>query len=91
MENDTSPYSFLPSLEWKFPFIFYIFYFDGSPEGIKTKLQSAQRHDQPRWGDFPDKLDLQYLAGLGKPSKLKMEIGWKFSFVFYLFDFDGFP
>ena len=34
------------------------------PEGIKTKLQSAQRHDQPRWGDYPDKLDLQYLAGL---------------------------
>ena len=64
MENDTCPYSFLPSLEWKFPFIFYIFYFDGSPEGIKTKLQSAQRHDQPRWGDYPDKLDLQYLAGL---------------------------
>ena len=34
------------------------------PEGIKVKLQSAQRHDKPRWGDFPDKLDLQYIASL---------------------------
>ena len=35
-----------------------------SPEGIRTKLQSAQRDDKPRWGDYPDKLDLQYIAGL---------------------------
>ena len=35
-----------------------------SPAGIKLKLQSAQRDDKPRWGDFPDKLDLQYIARL---------------------------
>ena len=34
------------------------------PQGIRTKLQSAQRDDKPRWGDYPDKLDLQYIAGL---------------------------
>ena len=26
-----------------------------SPAGIRQKLVSAQRHDKPRWGDFPDK------------------------------------
>ena len=34
------------------------------PSGIKIKLQSAQRHDKPRWGDFPDKLNLDYIASL---------------------------
>ncbi len=34
------------------------------PEGIRQKLVSAQRHDKPRWGDFPEKLDLDYIAGL---------------------------
>ena len=23
-----------------------------------------QRHDKPRWGDYPDKLELSYIAGL---------------------------
>ena len=32
--------------------------------GIVTKLTSAQRHDKPRWGDFPEKLELPYLQGL---------------------------
>jgi beta-1,4-mannosyl-glycoprotein beta-1,4-N-acetylglucosaminyltransferase len=35
-----------------------------SPEGIKLKLMSAQKDDKPRWGDFPDKLDLGYISGL---------------------------
>ena len=35
-----------------------------SPPGIKIKMESAQRHDKPRWGDFPDKLDLDYIASL---------------------------
>ena len=34
------------------------------PPGIKIKLESAQRHDKPRWGDFPDKLNLDYIASL---------------------------
>ena len=34
------------------------------PEGIRLKLVSAQRHDKPRWGDYPEKLDLDYIAGL---------------------------
>ena len=34
------------------------------PTGIKIKLESAQRHDKPRWGDFPDKLNLDYIASL---------------------------
>ena len=34
------------------------------PSGIKIKLESAQRHDKPRWGDFPDKLNLDYIASL---------------------------
>ena len=35
-----------------------------SPPGIKIKMESAQRHDKPRWGDFPDKLNLDYIASL---------------------------
>jgi len=35
-----------------------------SPEGIKLKLLSAQRADTPRWGDFPEKLDLNYIQSL---------------------------
>ena len=27
-------------------------------------MESAQRHDKPRWGDFPDKLNLHYIASL---------------------------
>ncbi len=34
------------------------------PQGIRTKLESAQKHDKPRWGDFPEKTDLKYIAGL---------------------------
>lgn len=34
------------------------------PEGIRLKLVSAQKDDKPRWGDFPEKLDLNYIAGL---------------------------
>lgn len=32
-----------------------------SPEGIRTKLISAQNGDSPRWGDYPEKTDLDYL------------------------------
>jgi len=35
-----------------------------SPEGIRTKMASAQRHDKPRWGDFPEKMDLEYIESL---------------------------
>ena len=35
-----------------------------SPEGIRTKLLSAHADDKPRWGDFPEKLDLGYIASL---------------------------
>ena len=34
------------------------------PQGIRQKLVSAQRHDKPRWGDYPEKLDLDYIARL---------------------------
>ena len=33
-------------------------------EGIKLKLLSAQRADTPRWGDFPEKSDLNYIQSL---------------------------
>ena len=35
-----------------------------TPEGIKTKLLSAQKHDKPRWGDYPEKTNLTYIASL---------------------------
>lgn len=35
-----------------------------NPEGIRTKLLSAHVDDKPRWGDFPEKLDLNYIHGL---------------------------
>lgn len=35
-----------------------------TPEGIRTKLLSAQKHDSPRWGDYPDKTNVTYIAGL---------------------------
>jgi len=25
---------------------------------------SAQKHDKPRWGDYPEKLNLTYIEGL---------------------------
>jgi len=34
------------------------------PEGIRTKLLSAQKHDKPRWGDYPEKTELPYIARL---------------------------
>lgn len=34
------------------------------PEGIRLKLMSAQKDDKPRWGDYPEKLDLKYIANL---------------------------
>ena len=34
------------------------------PEWIRVKLISAQNGDFPRWGDFPDKLNLIYLRSL---------------------------
>lgn len=35
-----------------------------NPEGIRTKLLSAHADDKPRWGDFSEKLDLDYIANL---------------------------
>ena len=35
-----------------------------TPEGISVKLQSAIHQDFPRWGDYPDKLDIEYLTNL---------------------------
>ena len=34
------------------------------PEGIRTKLMSAQADDKPRWGDYPEKTNLTYIAKL---------------------------
>ena len=36
-------------------------------KGIRLKLETAQRHDKPRWGDYPEKLDLDYIQGIDKP------------------------
>lgn len=41
-----------------------------NPEGIRTKLLSAQKHDKPRWGDYPEKTNLTYI------SKLIQTGGW---------------
>ncbi|XP_069855670.1 beta-1,4-mannosyl-glycoprotein 4-beta-N-acetylglucosaminyltransferase [Dipodomys merriami] len=35
-----------------------------TPEGIYFKLVSAQNGDFPRWGDYEDKRDLNYIRGL---------------------------
>ncbi|XP_062852986.1 beta-1,4-mannosyl-glycoprotein 4-beta-N-acetylglucosaminyltransferase [Trichomycterus rosablanca] len=35
-----------------------------APEGIHLKLVSAQNGDFPRWGDYEDKRDLNYIRGL---------------------------
>eukprot|EP00095_Tigriopus_kingsejongensis_P000459 snap_masked-scaffold217_size252476-processed-gene-1.4 protein:Tk00459 transcript:snap_masked-scaffold217_size252476-processed-gene-1.4-mRNA-1 annotation:"hypothetical protein DAPPUDRAFT_50861" len=35
-----------------------------SPQGIRTKLLSAQQHDKPRWGDYPEKTNVSYISGL---------------------------
>ena len=35
-----------------------------TPEGIRTKLISAQKADTPRWGDYAEKLDLSYISEL---------------------------
>ena len=40
------------------------------PEGIRTKLLSAQKHDKPRWGDYPEKTNVTYI------SKLIQTGGW---------------
>ena len=41
VKNDTSPDSPLP-LEWKFPFISYLFYIDGFPEGVLGLLHAPR-------------------------------------------------
>ena len=33
-----------------------------SPEGVSIKLRSAIHQDFPRWGDFPEKLKLDFLS-----------------------------
>ena len=33
-------------------------------EGIRTKLLSAHVDDKPRWGDYADKIDLNYIGRL---------------------------
>lgn len=33
-------------------------------DGIRTKLVSAQNGDFPRWGDYPEKLNITYIEGL---------------------------
>ena len=37
-----------------------------TPEGIRTKLLSAQKHDKPRWGDYPEKTNVTYISNLIK-------------------------
>ena len=39
------------------------------PEGIREKLLAAQKSDTPRWGDYPEKLDLNYINSLIKEGK----------------------
>jgi len=34
------------------------------PQGILTKLVSAQNGDFPRWGDYPSKCNITYIRGL---------------------------
>lgn len=34
------------------------------PEGIRQKLMDAQKDDKPRWGDYPEKLNLKYISSL---------------------------
>ena len=54
-----------------------------NPAGIRTKLLSAQKHDSPRWGDFPEKTEAGYIANLirngewfdGEKPFLKVEEG----------------
>ena len=56
MENDTSFYS---TLEWKFPFISYLFYFDGSPQELHPG-HTPQDGDLARHlgvGDLPEPQD----------------------------------
>eukprot|EP00096_Caligus_rogercresseyi_P011072 TRINITY_DN4245_c0_g1_i1.p1 TRINITY_DN4245_c0_g1~~TRINITY_DN4245_c0_g1_i1.p1 ORF type:complete len:387 (+),score=60.14 TRINITY_DN4245_c0_g1_i1:421-1581(+) len=36
------------------------------PEGIRRKLLSAQKNDNPRWGDYPEKTNLTYIQTLIK-------------------------
>ena len=43
-----------------------------SPKGIRNKLTSAQRADKPRWGDYPEKLNLDYLLGLIRSGECTM-------------------
>ena len=31
---------------------------------IRSKLLAAQKADTPRWGDYPEKLDLKYIQNL---------------------------
>jgi hypothetical protein len=55
--------TFRTPVEWppgvKIPW-YFIFYF----QGIREKLLSAQRHDTPRWGDYPEKTELPYIEEL---------------------------
>lgn len=39
------------------------------PSGIRIKLISAQKADGPRWGDYPEKLDLSYIITLIQDGK----------------------
>ncbi len=54
--------------EWDFGKLDYYAGFHCSwcynPEGIRTKLLSAQKHDKPRWGDYPEKTNVTYIAEL---------------------------
>ncbi len=40
-----------------------------SLQGIRRKLESAQAEDKPRWGDYDDKLDLNYIDKLVKTGR----------------------
>lgn len=45
-----------------------------TPEGISVKLRSAGHHDFPRWGDYPEKLNLSYISGLVKNGEVNQKI-----------------
>ena len=42
-----------------------------SPEGLSIKLRSAIHQDFPRWGDFPEKLRLDFLMDLKQTGELQ--------------------
>ena len=41
-----------------------------TPIAIQTKLLSAQKDDKPRWGDYPEKMKIDYIKSLISKGKV---------------------